>query len=224
MAFESGLDERDLLQSMIPRLAPKSYYRDGWVILTNFIKHQHTDSQTVMQGIRKYLSLAPESVLSYAKEIGYGKGMDTLWIPYNILEPESKHKSNTLDAIASRSVSSSLSGGVLGFRAYDEDKPYEEPSINLDTGLIETHKKQTAKYPNARTVMRMFTNYEKHWNFKTPILQAAERLFSEKGIEKITRALQFYKENKDKEFCPKIYTPIDLEDKWQKLLDLRKRL
>jgi hypothetical protein len=85
MAFESGIDERDLERSMLPKLAPKAYYKDGWVILTNFLKHQHTSSSTVLEGVKRELNQAPEVIIQYAHSIGYGEGMDTLWVGYNIL-------------------------------------------------------------------------------------------------------------------------------------------
>ncbi len=94
---------------------------------------------------------------------------------------------------------------------YDSGSPLNEP------------KPRTAKYPNARTVMRLFPNYEKHWNIKTPILQASERLFTDKGVERIVKALTFYAQNREQQMCPKIYTPIDLEDKWEKLLAFKNK-
>lgn len=84
IAYETGIDERDIIKSMFPRLAPKAYYKDEWVILTNFLKHQHLDSKTVFKGVQECLNKAPKEVLSYAKSINYAYGMDTLWRGYNI--------------------------------------------------------------------------------------------------------------------------------------------
>jgi len=93
MAFECGLDERDLEKTMLPRLEPKVYYKDGWVILKNFAKHQHTSSDTVVAGMQKQLNLAPKEVISFAKSIGYAYGMDRVWVRYNILESELESES-----------------------------------------------------------------------------------------------------------------------------------
>lgn len=92
MAYECGIDERDLEKTMLERMQPKAYYASGWVILTNFVKHQHLDSLTVLKGVNKALLLAPKEVIQYAKKIGYGYGMDTLWRGYKILEPKHKPK------------------------------------------------------------------------------------------------------------------------------------
>lgn len=50
IAYETGLDERDLLKTMIPRLKPKMYYVDEWVYLVNFPKHQ-AENESVRKGI-----------------------------------------------------------------------------------------------------------------------------------------------------------------------------
>jgi hypothetical protein len=36
-------------------------------------------------------------------------------------------------------------------------------------------------------------------------------------VEKVKNALQFFKENQDKEFCPVIDSPVDLDRKYEKL-------
>lgn len=74
MAYESGLDERDLQNAMLKRLEPKVYYIDGWVIICNFPKHQdYEKSPKIRAGIETCLKDIPDRVL---------KGIDTLSIPY----------------------------------------------------------------------------------------------------------------------------------------------
>ena len=76
MSFETGIEKEELNKSMLPRLEPKVFYKKGWVILINFLKHQNQRSPTVKKGIETEISLIPNEILQIA--IGYGYGMDTL--------------------------------------------------------------------------------------------------------------------------------------------------
>lgn len=89
MAFGTGIDERELEKTMLPKLQPKVFYKSGWVILTNFLKYQHLNSKTVVAGIRKQLTGVPSDVILHAKEVGYAYGIDMVWVGSNILELES---------------------------------------------------------------------------------------------------------------------------------------
>jgi len=46
----------------------KMMYRDGWIAIRNFIKHQSSKSVKVQEGIKKCLELAPKELIEY---IGY---------------------------------------------------------------------------------------------------------------------------------------------------------
>jgi len=100
---------------------------------------------------------------------------------------------------------------------------YEEGVVDLDgDGSLKAEKKpQTRKYPNAPAVRKVFQEIlgknPLDWNKNTTILQACENLYTERGIEKIRNALEFYVENRDKEFCPVIDSPLDLDRKYTKL-------
>lgn len=74
IALETGLDKEELTKTMFPKLKPKVYYRDGWVVLTNFLRYQHTNSDSVVQGMVRELNDVPEKVLLWAKEGGWGEG------------------------------------------------------------------------------------------------------------------------------------------------------
>lgn len=73
---ETGID-KETLSVMFRTLAPKVYYIDDWVILTNFIKNQNYESPKIKVGIFNELSVIPEKVLKYAFSIGYAYGIDT---------------------------------------------------------------------------------------------------------------------------------------------------
>lgn len=104
---------------------------------------------------------------------------------------------------------------------YSDD--YEEGFINADgDGSLEGIKKpQTKKYPNAPAVRKVFQEVlglnPANWKVNKNQLLACENLFTERGIEKVKNALEFYKENKDREFCPRIDSPYDLDAKYVKL-------
>ena len=107
-------------------------------------------------------------------------------------------------------------------RTYNENESYQEPELDLDTGEI-IKKQPTKKYPNALKVFSLFGKYPLNWKISKTQLQAAENLFTERGSEQIIKALNFYKENKEEEFCPVINSPYDLDSKWAKLISYKKR-
>jgi hypothetical protein len=109
-------------------------------------------------------------------------------------------------------------------KTYNENNHSDSdiPNIDLDTG--ETIKKpSTKKYPNALKIYNLFGKYPLNWKINKTQLQSAENLFKERGSEQIIKALEFYRENKDKEFCPTINSPYDLDSKWIKLLSFKKK-
>lgn len=61
------------------------------------------------------------------------------------------------------------------------------------------------------------------WAMNTTEQKSADILFEVKGVERVKRALLFYEENKDHEFCPKVYSPTSLNRKWQPLFDFKEK-
>lgn len=80
-----------------------------------------------------------------------------------------------------------------------------------------------AKYPNAKKVFALFGKYPKNWEMNKTQLKSAENLVEEKGLEKVEKVIQFFLENKDDTFCPQISSPYDLDSKWRKLFEYKKR-
>lgn len=62
MAFESGVDEHDLTRSILPRLAPKAVYVEGWVYLQNYPKYHLNGTDATKKGYEKALSQVPEKI------------------------------------------------------------------------------------------------------------------------------------------------------------------
>jgi len=80
MAFESGIDERELERSMLPRLSPKIIYVDGWVYVPNWIKHHMSESGTISPTQQKGIDAAWKTVPERIRLII--KGIESEGIPY----------------------------------------------------------------------------------------------------------------------------------------------
>lgn len=73
MAFESGIDREELQRSMLPRLAPKAVYVDGWVYIPNWLRHHGSESGSIsptqQKGIEAAWKGVPERIRLKIKEI-----------------------------------------------------------------------------------------------------------------------------------------------------------
>lgn len=99
ISFDTGIERDTLVKVMLPRLAPKVYYIDGWVILTNFLKHQNTDSPQVKLGIGRELEFVPPKILEAA--IGYGYRIDTVGgTKLNLTKPSVEAKASKEEDIS----------------------------------------------------------------------------------------------------------------------------
>lgn len=78
IAFDTGID-KDMVSKILDRFADadRVIYRDGWVLICNFIKHQNANSPTIKTGIEKGLSCCPDWIKDRLC-ITYGYGIDTL--------------------------------------------------------------------------------------------------------------------------------------------------
>lgn len=62
IANETGLD-RDEVTRMLKRLEPKVFYRNGWVVLVNSIKHQNYRNSKISAGIHREMCAAPAELI-----------------------------------------------------------------------------------------------------------------------------------------------------------------
>lgn len=108
---------------------------------------------------------------------------------------------------------------IMGWQAKNSDNDDDLPAIDLDSG--EAEKKLEKVRSQASVVFELFKEilgtYPLNWRVNKTIRTAAENLMKERGESKIKHALLFYRENKDREYCPTILTPYDLDSKWTKL-------
>lgn len=85
IAYDTGID-KDMVLKILGRFADadKIIYRDGWLFVVNFIKHQNLESPKIKQGVENSLSRCPDWIKDRVKTqddrlyIGYGYPMDTL--------------------------------------------------------------------------------------------------------------------------------------------------
>lgn len=111
----------------------------------------------------------------------------------------------------------------MGWKNYQGDEP-DIPDIDLDSGeVIKPKEKPKRRYKEVFDLFAVLGPVPLNWRVNTTEQKCAENLYTERGIEKIKNALQFYKEHKDEEYCPEIRSPYDLDSKWKKLLNHKKR-
>lgn len=94
MAFESGLDREELLNSMLPKLGPKLFYHEGWVIIPNFARHQASDHPKVQKGVELALKAIPSRILEKAIECGYPIHRDTIAFLYSDSDSDLKSEAH----------------------------------------------------------------------------------------------------------------------------------
>jgi len=71
IAYETGIDFRDIEKSMLPKLEPKIYYIDSYVIIINFIKYQNYNSPKIKSGIMAEFNQIPIEIQEKAILYGY---------------------------------------------------------------------------------------------------------------------------------------------------------
>lgn len=131
------------------------------------------------------------------------------------------------DTLATAEQSSAPNEKDMPFRNTSDD--HEEGVVNYDgdANLVPLKKPQTKKYPNAAAVRKVFLQVlgknPANWKVNKTQLQACENLFAERGLLKIKNALEYYQENKNQEYCPQVSTPYDLDGKWAKLGEFKKK-
>lgn len=98
--------------------------------------------------------------------------------------------------------------------------------INTTETCVSGEEVSSLKYPNAKKVREVFAEVLGYnpaaWRNKAQV-QACENLYKERGLEKIRKVLEFYVENKDRDFCPQVSSPQDLDLKYAKLSSFKTR-
>lgn len=111
---------------------------------------------------------------------------------------------------------------MAGFGYTDEP---DIPTIG-DDGEIEKPKEKVKKH--YKEVYKIFNevlgkDIPNNWLVNKTQMICAENLYTERGLVQVEKALLFFVENKDLEFCPQITSPYDLDAKWSKLNQFMKK-
>ena len=148
------------------------------------------------------------------------------------IKPVLSHKHQEENGVETRAVINLPSKDLLNnkntvvWNQLPED--IEDAEVDLETGKTVVPKKQTKKYPNAPVVLNLFEEVLGHselfWRKTPAVLECCERLYTERGLEKIRNALEFYHEHKEDKYCPKITSPKSLEEKYTNLSHYKNRL
>lgn len=76
LCFETGLSEKDLVKTLLPKLEPKILYSDGWVYITNYEKYHLEGSPMIKIAVEKSKSSVPSKIMDiFKKKL---EGIDTL--------------------------------------------------------------------------------------------------------------------------------------------------
>lgn len=75
-------------------------------------------------------------------------------------------------------------------------------------------KVSTKKYPHHKEVFALWGKVPFAWLNNNTEKQAAENLYTERGLEEIANALKWYVDLQDREFCPQVSSPVKLDRKW----------
>ena len=205
MAYETGLDERDLTSAFLPRLAPKAIYVDGWVYIPNWLKYHMSASGTLSpqqkKGIEATWNTVPEKIRLKIKEIE--QNIDTPPIPYTY----------PIGGVSPSSLS--LSSSLLG----DKESPPKE-SIPEDG---EKPKKTERRTKDKEAVYKLFSSKEQPWWRHKQQKIAALALFDLVGVDAVQHGLEIMRENSTDHYCPQAATPFEYEDKREALKRYIKR-
>lgn len=180
------------------------------------VRRYKTDLETVQQIVQQNnKTLSRILIVNYEKYQQNGTTNSTNDNNVNNINNNSETK-------VSQSVSNLIENKEnMGWNNSADD--YEEGVVDADgDGSVKsTAPVSKAKYPHAPEVRKIFLRVlgrnPANWKVNRTELQACENLYIERGIEKIETALNYYKENQDKEFIPTIDSPHDLDSKWTKL-------
>jgi hypothetical protein len=116
-----------------------------------------------------------------------------------------------------------------------DSKPDSKHSSETDVSQEENYEavddegnpfvvKQKADTTYKKLYQLWWDKYPVNWNRNRTQISSAKNLLEEHGMEQVEKALTFWRKYKSDPFCPDISTPYDLDSKWDKLLQYKKRI
>lgn len=120
MSSETGIESKTI-SDMLVKFKGRVEYKNGWVILINFLKYQNTASKDIQKGIEKSLNEAPKSILDYAFTRGYRDGLGTVY-----RQPEESESESELKLKRKELAKASLPLEDLKLNTTQKPKSYKE--------------------------------------------------------------------------------------------------
>ena len=150
----------------------------------------------------------------------------TKWQPMDALGKGRVGQVNLGETDVSPDVPLKDNPNTVGWKQYNEnDHTDDVPSVDLETGEIEKKKeKPKRQYKEIYAIFgEVLGKQPNNWLVNKTQMTCAENLYTERGLVQVEKALLFFVENKDLEFCPQITSPYDLDAKWTKLNQFMKK-
>lgn len=201
----TGLD-LDVFNTILARFVADKKILDenSWIGLVNFHKHLAYRNASVAQGI----------VRLYKEKTGCPQALDSLWL--TLLNSTLLYLSDGEDK--SSQIKKEINQILMAWQAKHSDDDSDLPVVGEDGSIKKEQPKVKRTYPEVYKLFdEVLERCPANWIVNTTQQKCAENLYTERGLKAIKTALLFYKENKDKEFCPQINSPSDLDAKWTKL-------
>lgn len=136
MAFESGIDKDELVNSMLPKLMPKIHYIDGWVCVPNWSRYHMSENGSLSPQQKKGMEDAMRKVPERIRE-----KMHTHGIPYAypMVRGSASASSFTYSSASTRAAPENLKK--------DEEKPDPEAREKArkkleQKGILQPRKKR----------------------------------------------------------------------------------
>lgn len=123
VAFETGIEEQELINAILPRLSPKILYVDGWVVIRNFERYHANHSEKTQKGIENAWKLVPEDIKKKIESYP--------------IEGVSAFASASASALLGDSEESQLKNNQnpMAWKQYNENSHSDDlPAIDADSG------------------------------------------------------------------------------------------
>lgn len=198
-AVETGIERDNLQKVMIPKLEAdgKIMYRNGWVAIKNFQKHQSLNPK-VLKGIEIGLEKAPAELRDFIK--------DSLCIDNDSLSHSNSNSNTNTNKQTPRKRAVSKPPAVAETKAagetYAEGYEIDPAQVSEVIKQFETVDPKNKQYYGNKTQRK-----------------AAAFVIGEYGFDEVLKRVAFLPRTNKQPFFPSITTPVQLRDKWVNLED-----
>ena len=211
IATDTGLD-KEMVIKIIKRFEKekKVKYKDGWIAISNFIKHQSAENPKIKRGIELSLSLCPDWCIAYVYPI------DTLSHSNTNTNTNTNSNTNTNTNINTNSKETSevISGIPNG----------NQSTTQLRLGKVSFAKLKLFSEETSQDIPEIIKAFEvinpacsRFYGNKTQ-RTACQDLIDSYSFERVLSIIEkTLPRTNGLEFFPTITTPLQLRDKWASL-------